>query len=114
MSDHSVLQKGAAKKFIPAEVISLARRMKASGETWNAIGRATGVDGSTIRGRLDPEYAKRRNAEIYAARLRRGADVSATQADVVFRVPEDTRSPIARFFGDPLPGRSALDQRGHS
>lgn len=28
-------------------------------------------------------------------------------------VPNDTRSLTAAFFGDPLPGRSALDQRGN-
>lgn len=27
------------------------------------------------------------------------------------RMPQDTRTLTARFFGDPLPGRSALDRR---
>lgn len=28
------------------------------------------------------------------------------------RVPPDTRTRIAKFMGDPLPGRSALDRGG--
>ena len=37
----------------------------------------------------------------------KGEELAARLADV----PADTRCLTARFFGDPLPGRSALDRR---
>lgn len=104
--------KKTTRKHIPESVLDLARKIVADGKGWNAAGRATGFSEGTIRSRLDPEYEKHRRAGIRAARQRRLTREEAEGA-VMFRVPTDTRSRMARFFGDPPPGRSALDQRGH-
>lgn len=58
----------------------------------SAMRRAAGLHHDEAGNRLPPqEIARRRRA-----------------------VPADTRDLTARFFGDPLPGRSALDTRGRA
>jgi hypothetical protein len=44
-------------------------------------------------------------AKLYPSRPKPG-DIEARRAEI----PADTRSLTARIFGDPLPGRSALDR----
>lgn len=67
----------------------------------------------------------RRNAEMVreAAEAKRAAGISHIGSHIETRrdaeklrrlIPADTRDLTARFCGDPLPGRSALDQRSAS
>ena len=109
----------------PTDPWDLAERMlKAGRARWTDIARATGFSAEKVRRRLDPEYRRRRNqranesrvrilAEITpAARIVGTARVSPKDAErAIAAIPPDTRNLTARAFGDPLPGRSALDQR---
>lgn len=98
------------------------RQMLASGKSWQAIADILGTTYSTIRMKLDPEFARARKDRVNAAR--RGANPfkspkksqhyvtkSTVDPDQISPPPRDTRSLTSRVFGDPLPGRSALDQK---
>lgn len=96
-----------------------ARQLYAAGWTITAIGRHLGFLPESIRRIVDERYAARRRESINKAREQRRLtsaaisqrrEVDASRSEV----PTDTRDLTARLFGDPLPGRSALDQRGVS
>lgn len=57
------------------------------------------LDAAALRDKSEAglKYASRIDRETLAARLS--------------EIPQDTRPLTARIFGDPLPGRSALDRR---
>lgn len=55
-----------------------------------------------IKGPRGPQWNNRA-----AGRVRNQADADAAKQVI----PQDTRSLTGRLFGDPLPGRSALDKR---
>lgn len=107
------------------EAIKKARQMIQAGATWKAVGRELGCAADTVRRWLDPQWAEMRRKQVNEARLRKrlGNPVQrekpqslrvAVKADAeraFAQVPPDTRDLTARIFGDPLPGRSALDQR---
>ena len=101
---------------IAAEVIARARELRAAGTSWAKIGERLGYHENTIRKRLAPEFAARKRFRhtrparlILAAGEPRITPEEAARA--IATIPLDTRSIQARFLGDPLPGRSALDRR---
>ena len=105
----------AKPKNIPSETIERARALRAEGVGWRAIGRQLGLDERTIRGRLDPDFwwpsrtTGPLTSFLHVVGESRLSDADAERA--LATVPPDTRSMCARLFGDPLPGRSALDQK---
>ena len=100
---------------IGARDIGCARKLRDAGLSWAQIGARLGYHEKTIRERLDPDFA--------AARRLRYTDMVAfigtseeritpeEAARAIATVPLDTRGVQARFLGDPLPGRSALDRK---
>lgn len=107
------------------EQIELVRQLRAAGMGWVRIGKAVGLGEHRIRRIVDPEYRARRNklAERRRPRPRKNEVGGPLSAGVVGRpsaeklraialaLPSDTRGLTARLMGDPLPGRSALEQR---
>ncbi len=116
-------------KTLSEAEIAEARQMRSEGMTWTALARRFGCASDTVKRALDPAFRQRRAEGIKAARENRqrsvemprgrpanfviseGTAVARDAARLMELVPKDTRSLTARLFGDPLPGRSALDQR---
>lgn len=102
--------------------LEIARRMRADGAAWYRIQRRVGRNEYWVRCRIEPGYREKRLAQRTALRSKKrtvppknrvvkraepdDAEVRARKAEI----PKDTRDATARFFGDPIPGRSALDQ----
>jgi hypothetical protein len=116
-----------------ANVVSRLRAMiddKGARIKWKAAARELGISNiDAARGVIDPEWYDRRNNRV---RDRRAGLVKTTRLkgdgtpahmanrcappaeDIAARlaeIPPDTRSLTARLFGDPIPGRRAIDQR---
>lgn len=87
------------------------RRQRQRGRPWTVIARELGISTERLRRRCDPEYHERRLAQERQQAELHGSNWADTTAAI--RPPDlpDTRSLTARLLGDPLPGRSALDQR---
>lgn len=103
-----------------------AERYRAAGIPWRVIAASLGVGEPTIRRELQPGYQEMRRETWRRQRQRvdyssPAGELHASQnrlppaviAKVIATVPADTRSFTARLFGDPLPGRSALDHVKH-
>ncbi len=96
--------------------IARARLMREDGQSWNALARHYNCSEETIRRYMDDEYRKKRADRYRPEHLRftmYGNPPRTTSAEarrVIASVPADTRSPVTRWMGDPLPGRSALDK----
>lgn len=97
-----------------------ATEMRANGMAIFAIAAALGVPDDRVRKTIDPAYRERVRAEKarqhYRNRSRAGIepiDRKAVRDAARLRqqIPPDTRGLTARIAGDPLPGRSALDQQ---
>lgn len=87
-----------------------------------------GVTADTVKRRIDPSYARSRQERVNELRVQRqlgkAPEAKIIGARAVYRttdaqarrlmdqIPYDTRDLTARVFGDPLPGRSALDKQG--
>jgi len=54
---------------------------------------------------------ERRTGEIHKRVGRRRVMEERDGAALIAAIPADTRTARQRFFGDPIPGRSALDQK---
>lgn len=104
------------------EALALATRMREAQVGWSIIARVTGHGVDEIRRRLDPEYVaqqrvrdRQKYRELYTAGpIVREQPYRINKMDALralANVPRDTRSLTGRAFGDPLPGRSALDKR---
>lgn len=102
-----------------------ARQLVTEGRNWKVIARLVGISEDWLKRRLVPGYAEARAASARRHRERGPAPtdkirhrnetgrVSLEEAEAArAAVPDDTRNYTSRFFGDPLPGRSALDRRG--
>lgn len=107
--------------------IAMASELRANGMSWERIVGAVGVCEYKIRLKIDPGYAKRKQGSTKKYRLFReeykrpgdrktrthiDTETAATRNDaarLARQIPDDTRTLTARIFGDPLPGRSALD-----
>lgn len=105
----------AKHRFSEAE-IKRASDLRASGMSWDNLGKHLGCDGETIRRQLDPEYrevrAQRYHSSNPAYRMQSERRISAAEAErAVARIQPDTRTRAARIMGDPMPGRSALDKK---
>lgn len=100
------------------------RKLRDSGLSWSDIGRELGITGTTAKMAVDPDYAARRRSNINARRIDQTSRVTdknrvtppsrltaAEARKVIARIPPDTRTPMQKMLGDPLPGRSALDMR---
>jgi hypothetical protein len=98
------------------EELHEAKAMRAKGVAWKKIGPVFGVGGETIRKALDPEFVVRARGwdKIKEAR-RKMLDGEITRSGVFMQRPlvdqPQPTTPGQFYFGDPLPGRSVLDQR---
>ncbi|MES5483604.1 hypothetical protein QMZ05_12670 [Bradyrhizobium sp. INPA03-11B] len=80
-------------------------KMKADGHKWPAIGAALHRTAYAVAARY-----REHTGDIGISRNVRKAQSEAFQArQAIYDLPP--RSLTAEFFGDPLPGRSALDRR---
>lgn len=106
------------------EVAAAVESARKSGRVvWRRLSAAFGLPTETLRRRFDPGFAIMRAEAIRRRKAERGrqtgsirveAEPSYIKADAEARralIPDDTRNLSARAFGDPLPGRSALDKR---
>jgi hypothetical protein len=86
--------------------------------TYKAIAAVFGVHLSTARRHVlegEPQRRREREREARREREKRVICSAAIERDarvLLAQIPEDTRDLTAVAFGDPLPGRSALDMRG--
>lgn len=109
------------------ENIAVAREMRRLSQPWSVIASRLGVDRTTVRRILDPEWRKMRNAQIAAGKARADGTLSPKMAlgSVLTAGPDRTRAlydPLrdgdlyprdltGALCGDPPAGRSALDRR---
>lgn len=99
--------------------IEEARRMRESGQSWRAIGRAFSISTDAVMAAIDPIFAERRRQNIRDWRAKNGRGLGGRRETLsewidpalVPSVPRDTRGLTGYLMGDPLPGRSALDLR---
>lgn len=114
------------------EQIEIGRKMLDQGATWTEVAVTLRVSFHAVQWALKPGYRERRREQDRANRLYKtrkpkpaaGAIIGHSNgarsvspgdaARALASVPPDTRNRTSRLFGDPLPGRSALDQRGAS
>lgn len=103
-----------------SKVLRRALELKDEGMSWTRIAARLGVSDEGLRRRLIPGWASRRQQLIRDARYARSLGkapntprhIPDAEALAVLRtIPSDTRRPIERLMGDPLPGRSALDKK---
>jgi hypothetical protein len=93
--------------------------------SWESVAKRLSVSVEVLRRAIDPGFAEKRNASVRARRARYSREPTgkvhqpgwhtsaAEKRDgerLLKLVPPDTRDLTARVFGDPLPGRSALDK----
>lgn len=103
-----------------------ARAMRKGHVGWSQVARRLGVGEYGLRAAIEPDYAARKresNRKNYNKRAAgsgvrahdrpHAAHTSVHQhaAALAAQIPVDTRSFTGRLLGDPLPSRSALDQR---
>lgn len=121
------------------EQVERAKQMHAWNVPYAAIATALGVATDTVKRAVVPGFGQFRAAQVKTARMEKRSYVAirnemnrelgaakralgmtgqvarrVPEADIAARlaeIPEDHRSLTARTFGDPLPGRSALDRR---
>lgn len=104
-----------------SKLLERALDLKAEGMSWSRIAARLGVTDEGLKRRLVPGFAGHRQALIREARHRReqghargqaGLRMPPEEVEAAMRtIPPDTRTLAARWMGDPLPGRSALDKK---
>lgn len=102
-------------RHISDETLERTRQLRALGLSWEKIGRQVGFGPDVLRYRLDP--TRKRGGESGLSSMIRDLPYRPTEAEVdrlLSTIPRDTRNFTSRVCGDPLPGRSALDQRRQS
>ena len=112
------------KPEIEAELVKKGKHLLSQGMGIATIARRLDVGADWIRRRIDPEWAEQKRHVWRKQYLRNTRDTVARRSHVVSHgpdfetvkkllaeIPEDTRDYTGRHFGDPLPGRSALDRR---
>lgn len=107
-------------RFTP-EIREEIKRRRAAGEGYKQLARAFDAAPPTIYYLLHPEKDEKRKrsrnsgeaARIYrtTSGVGRTQSTRAERESILPPIPPDTRSLSARMFGDPLPGRSALDAK---
>ena len=103
------------------DIATTIRKLRAEGKRWSDIERITGIKYDKAKRLSDPGYAQRRAQDLKTQRLisgyvkRRYAEGGSAQEEIEriqrlrATIPPDTRDLTGKIFGDPLPGRSALD-----
>lgn len=113
---------GEERVKVAQDDLARMRKLFRKGASWSEIARRTGYSYEIVRRRLDPAYAAMRRDRKRKWRTGNGvaaldpkkatrAGVSSDAHKLMNMVPRDTRDLTGRVFGDPLPGRSALDMR---
>lgn len=109
-------------KKTPENIRRAVARFQA-GATYKDIAREFGLSGCTMaRIWVDPVYAEKRREQVRAMRrdtseviqgLEREENYQTARdaAKRLAQIPADTRDFTARFCGDPLPGRRAIDHK---
>ena len=102
-------------RYFTEDEIRRAKELRAAGLGWSSVGARLGCSDETIRSRIDPGF-KRVRADKYRGPKSGLRNVErrflpGEEDRVIAAVPIDTRSRLARWFGDPPAGRSALDQK---
>jgi hypothetical protein len=116
-------------KYSPEERVSILEKAKAMRPmSWWKIGQKLGVSHTFLQYNLEPGYdVQERKRKINARRRERAREQGIVGSSFVHltettkqarldarkllkEIPEDTRSITGFIFGDPLPGRSALDR----
>jgi DNA-binding CsgD family transcriptional regulator len=101
---------------ITDDQINRMRQLRAEKLSYERIAEMLGVGSETVRRHISPKFRETPHrprsapSRIYVVR----EELGLTQAEYRAarrRIPEDTRDLTGQLFGDPLPGRSALDQR---
>jgi Helix-turn-helix domain len=100
-----------------------ARFLYKHGMSVKAIAQHFGANAGTVRLEVDPDFRARKNEAMRHARRREGPIRVGHVADSglggvkreefmarLAEIPPDTRDLTARTFGDPLPGRRAIDK----
>lgn len=97
-------------------------KLREQGMPWEDICEYFGAKMTEVRGMVDPAWLQRRRDynRTYQEEVRKKTEGGDTDNlrfsrhidEMKRRIPQDTRGLTARMFGDPLPGRSALDMRG--
>ena len=120
------MTKTTPHKFAPKrtpELEAKARALRSQGMSWRDIGKAIGVNPTSVHEWCDDEYRdykrgrrqelKRTDKPEAIRRPYQGKTWKEFRPDDrhLPKVPPDTRDLTARMLGDPLPGRSALDKR---
>jgi hypothetical protein len=117
----------ASKVVIPSSLLDRIKVMRTRGTPWKTIETETGYSYFIIKSNLDPDFAEKqaiRSRELRGERRaappqsdrrpRAGIAEPTISIEEIWRsLPRDTRGFTARVCGDPLPGRSALDQKKH-
>lgn len=106
------------KKMIADKRRAEARRMFATGMNYSEIAGVLKVHASWVRLQCNDEAAEldreRRRTSSSKLAIPRSAGPNSIKPDEIAarlaQVPPDTRTLTAFAFGDPLPGRSALDR----
>ena len=98
------------------KIAPAVREMRKQGLSWTEIGRTLGVTSTTAKTAVDPAYLAKRQQKVNNNRRVSRAKAGQTrvrkeEAIAAVEFIRDTRGFTARMMGDPLPGRSALDQR---
>lgn len=102
------------RTITPAQ-IDEARKLRASNVkfwTYAELGKRYALSGVTVYYALNNHAARVAEERRAASRAYQGPRPidPARLAERLAAIPADTRDLTARFFGDPLPGRSALDR----
>ena len=92
-----------SRKPVSIRILNKATKLRNQGFSWSKIVSAIGESEDVLRRRIDPDYQAIRTRIMWGYRKR-----NAVQK---FKSLPDTRDFTARFMGDPLPGRSALDSK---
>jgi hypothetical protein len=113
------------KPEISDETWERAKKLRLDGASWERVARYVGAGVERTRYRIDPAWVEKRRDRfrgrpegkprkytLSAGRLESWMPPEQ-YAQLLATIPHDQRSFTARLLGDPLPGRSALDQRGH-
>ena len=97
-----------------AETIKTARVLRARNWSWQGIAAHLGKSPTWLRARLIPGFAKKRRGAYRCIHEPRNGALRTIHANAMrlkAQIPADTRDLTARVMGDPLPGRSALDEK---
>lgn len=97
------------QKMTP-ELLEQVQTMRDEGLSYDKISRQIGMHRETVRKWIEGMHGQGRVREFDHILPQVKEDARRLHK----LVPKDTRSLTGRIFGDPLPGRSALDRRARA